>query len=97
MQRTAVVITAAVFIVLSLFLLSLLQAVQLTVVGVVKDHSNVPVAGANVSFDDHSLGMVTTDDAGRFVRLLSAGNHWIFISADGYKNLVEVSASCILL
>lgn len=56
----------------------------------------MPVVGANVTFDDHSLGMVTTDDAGRFVRLLSAGKHWVYINAAGYESSVQVSALCVL-
>ena len=70
----------------------LFQAVQLTFVGYVKDHSDSPVAGAVVSFDD-SLGAVSTNAIGRFIRLLSVGKHWVYIDAKGYKTLVMVRFS----
>ena len=69
----------------------MLQAAQLTYVGFVKNRNDEPVACAIVSFDDHSLGVVTTNAIGRFVRLLSVGKHWVNITASGYNTVLQVS------
>lgn len=71
----------------------ILQALDMVVVGYVRDQSNQPISNAVVSFDDHSLGVVSSDDNGQFFRLLSTGKHWIYVNATGYKILVMV-CSC---